>query len=116
MQVLTPSVLPLRPPVKMGHRSVRRCSGVPKFKMICDLRASKHLFPSGAAHTAVCRQTVAPLEPLHGGSGGRTVLAVIFQPLAQRIELLLYQTHRAAGRAGVQHDAGVGTFNPCFAV
>lgn len=68
-------------------------------KSFYGLRISEHLFPSGVAHTAVCRQAVAPLEPLHGGSGGRTVLAVIFQPLAQRIELLLYQPHRAAGRA-----------------
>ena len=37
----TPSVLPLRPPVKMGHRNVRRCSGVPKFKMIFPLNMAK---------------------------------------------------------------------------
>ena len=43
-------------------------------KSFYGLRISEHLFPSGVAHAAVCRQAVAPLEPLHGGSGGRSHL------------------------------------------
>ena len=71
-------------------------------------KQSEHLFPSSVAHAAVCRQAVAPLEPLHGGSGGGTVFAVILQSLAQRIKFLLHQPHRPAGCAAAQHDAGVG--------
>ena len=67
-----------------------------------------HMGAFGAAFATVVSQAVAGLVALDGGDGAGTELAVGGEPLALGVELLLHQTHCAAGRAAAQGNAGVG--------